>query len=145
MKRIVALCICIVIFFISTSALADIDLSSMSFDELIALQQQVNKAIWASDEWQEVEVPAGLYRVGVDIPAGNWKVSMKRTWARIKLGSEINETGNEVSYSTKDYYSVQINEDVPSQVIHFTEGMYVEIYNASLIFSSATGAQFNFK
>ncbi len=58
-----------------TAAAADVpDLSGMSFDELVALRDQLNLAIWNSQEWQEVTVPAGVWVVGEDIPAGHWTV-----------------------------------------------------------------------
>ncbi len=51
-----------------------VDLSDMSFDELVALRDQIDMAIWSSAEWQEVEVPEGIYQVGKDIPAGHWSI-----------------------------------------------------------------------
>lgn len=57
------------------SSLADgFDLSGMSFDDLVALREQLNLAIWNSSEWQEVTVPEGTWIVGVDIPAGHWSI-----------------------------------------------------------------------
>ena len=48
----------IVLVLLITSAAADpVDLSGMSFDELVALRDQLNLAIWNSQEWQEVTVP----------------------------------------------------------------------------------------
>ena len=47
-----------------------IDLSGMNYDELLDLRQAVEMAIWNSDGWQEVEVPAGIYVIGEDIPEG---------------------------------------------------------------------------
>lgn len=68
--------ISVIIGVIPALAVSDgIDLSAMSFDELLALRQQVNMAIWQSDGWQAVEVPAGMYQVGVDIPAGKWTIT----------------------------------------------------------------------
>lgn len=58
-----------------SSALADnVDLSDMSFDDLVSLREQINLAIWSSSEWQQVDVPAGTYQIGVDIPAGHWTI-----------------------------------------------------------------------
>ena len=57
-----------------SSAAAEPDLSSMSFDELVALRDQLNLAIWSSREWQEVTVPGGVWKIGEDIPAGHWTV-----------------------------------------------------------------------
>ena len=70
------------------------DVSSLSFSDLIKLQEEINLALWNSDEWQEVTVPAGLYQVGRDIPAGTWVVSKNRNWARIRIGSKVNLSGN---------------------------------------------------
>lgn len=50
------------------------DLSSLSYDELVSLKDQINLAIWNSQEWQEVTVPQGVWLVGEDIPAGTWTV-----------------------------------------------------------------------
>ena len=49
-------------------------LSGLSFDELIALREQLNLAIWNCQEWQEVTIPTGTWIVGVDIPAGHWSI-----------------------------------------------------------------------
>lgn len=57
------------------SAAADpVDLSGMSFEDLVALKDRINLAIWNSQEWQEVTVPAGVWVVGEDIPAGHWTI-----------------------------------------------------------------------
>ena len=76
MKKLLSFLICLLLFF-SISAAEAPDLSTMSFDELVQLREQLNLAIWNSQEWQEVTVPAGVYQVGVDIPAGHWTVSVK--------------------------------------------------------------------
>lgn len=55
-------------------ALAEVDLSGMSYDELVAIKDQINLAIWQSDTWQEVEVPQGIWIVGEDIPVGKWTI-----------------------------------------------------------------------
>lgn len=57
------------------SAAADsIDLSGMTYEDLIALRDQINLAIWNCQEWQEVTVPEGIWIVGQDIPAGHWSI-----------------------------------------------------------------------
>ena len=56
------------------SKLDEIDLASLSFDELVALNDKINLAIWNSKEWQEVTVPQGDWIVGEDIPAGKWVI-----------------------------------------------------------------------
>lgn len=62
-------------FLAAGSAAADpVDLSGLSFEQLVALREQLNLAIWNSLEWQEVTVPEGLWVVGKDIPAGHWSI-----------------------------------------------------------------------
>lgn len=73
MKRLFALLLTALM--LAGSAAADpVDLSGLSFDELVALRDQLNLAIWNSQEWQEVTVPEGIWIVGQDIPAGHWSV-----------------------------------------------------------------------
>ena len=60
-KFITLISVCILMMLsISTVVFADIDLSGMNYDELVALKDQINRAIWNSDDWQEVEVPQGV-------------------------------------------------------------------------------------
>lgn len=56
-------------------ARAEVDLSGMSLTELIELSQQVTMAMWETEEWEEVEVPIGVYEIGVDIPAKHWNIA----------------------------------------------------------------------
>ena len=88
MKRIFAIVLLFTIALLNASALADIDLSGMSFDDLIALQQQVNLALWESDGWQEVTVPVGIYKVGEDIPAGEYQVEASSGLGYIEVSSD---------------------------------------------------------
>ena len=79
----------------------EIDLTGMTYDELVALREKLNLAIWESDEWQEVTVPKGVWEVGVDIPAGHWTISVADNgFAAIRYGDALEETGTEVSVSS---------------------------------------------
>ena len=73
MKRFFLLFLAVMLL-ISSAAADPIDLSGMSFDDLVSLRDQLNLAIWNSQEWQEVTVPEGIWIVGQDIPAGHWSV-----------------------------------------------------------------------
>lgn len=100
MKRFTALFLLLV--FLSCSAAADpIDLSGMSFDELVALRDQLNLAIWNSQEWQEVTIPAGVWVVGKNIPAGHWtiRVAMESDFQFIYYFDKLNEAGLGPDYS----------------------------------------------
>ena len=73
MKRFFLLFLAAVLL-ISCAAADPVDLSGMSFDELVQLRDRLNIAIWNSQEWQEVTVPAGVWVIGEDIPAGHWSI-----------------------------------------------------------------------
>ena len=84
MKKLLALILALVL--VSSAALAEsVDLSGLSFDDLLNLQQRVNAALWASDEWISASVPIGLYEIGVDIPAGHWTVDAGDNYLLIKI------------------------------------------------------------
>ena len=98
----VALALCLPL-----SCLAEVDLSQMTFDDLVALKDQINLAIWSSEEWQEVEVPAGLYEIGIDIPAGKWTIrAADEMKANVKWGTDLDESGVDIdlTYDSKCIY-----------------------------------------
>lgn len=107
MKKIIAILTALLIF--PVCCIAEIDLTGMTYDELVALKDQINLAIWNSEEWQEVEVPYGVWEVGVDIPAGKWTVKpVEGTRANIHWGSRLNASGTDVDYqSSKDIYELE--------------------------------------
>lgn len=127
------------------------DLSNMTYDELVALKDQINIAIWNSDEWQEVEVPQGVWLVGEDIPVGHWTISNAggySTW--IYLGTALDESGHDIDTLRSDFYfgeSVKNPHasyfnpatDRTSVDVDLKEGTYVIIGNSNAIFTPYSG------
>lgn len=74
MKRFFTVVLAFALLLLSFSAADEIDLSTLSFDQLAVLRDQLNLAMWNSQEWQEVTVPEGVWVVGKDIPAGHWSI-----------------------------------------------------------------------
>ena len=72
MKKLILLALALML---CASALAEVDLSGMTVEELADLRDRAQRAIWDSDDWQEVTVPEGVWRVGEDIPLGHWTVT----------------------------------------------------------------------
>ena len=70
MKKLLSFLFAWIILF--SVASADVDLSSLSYNELIALQRSITAEIMYRPEWKEVKVPAGQWKVGEDIPAGTY-------------------------------------------------------------------------
>ena len=148
MKKVITICITFVLILsLAPSAFAEVDLSGMSFDELVALRDQVDLAIWNSQEWQEVEVPQGLYKVGTDIPVGKWTIRAPYGEANsVKIGSQLDDNGTDVNYrgdsrmicgenftgfvlsSACDFWTVELRDD-----------QYVCITNGPAVFTPYAG------
>ncbi len=73
MKRFISLLFALV-FAVSVAA-AEIDLSGMKYNELIALQHQLVAEIMSRPEWKKVTVPAGEWLIGEDIPSGSYSIT----------------------------------------------------------------------
>ena len=143
----------LVLMLLIPTAMAEVDLSALSFDELVALRQQVNKEITTRPEWKEVTVPAGLWKVGEDIPAGKWTISAAPgSWPWVTIGDALNALGTEVdelssiisSYDplmskTHSFYEQLHGQYPESFVATLTEGLYVYIQNGTTIFSPYVG------
>lgn len=135
-----------------TPAMAEVDLTGMSYDDLVTLQQQVTKAIMMTNEWQEVTVPAGVYVVGREIPAGRWHiepVAGSTGWAGI--GYKINDAKTELAYPytrqvishpNASYYEYN---KVSSVDYELENGMYVVLEGTSFVFTPYSGPSFTFK
>lgn len=130
-------------------ASAEIDLSDMSYDELLSLQREINLAIWECEEWQSVTVNPGVYIIGVDIPAGRWVIKpIDGHTAHVKIGSSLNNDGSSVRHTwyeaitskTDSYYKYNKSD---SATVILTHG-YIEIDSAPVIFEPFVGTGFAF-
>ena len=157
MKRFFSFLIAMVLAAICGLASAEIDLSNMSFGELVALKDQINLAIWNSQEWQEVTVPHGVWKVGEDIPAGTWTVRCSDTSqdsyalksCELEWGEELSENGKSIRWRGRwdrvEIYNPNSRYYEEGKVTEYTftvqDGDYVVIsdsYN-SVIFSPYNG------
>lgn len=99
MKKLLAMLL-VLAAIVPAAACADLpDISNLSFEELVQLKDQINLAIWNSQEWQEVTVPIGMWKIGEDIPAGHWTITpIPDTYCSLWYGDVVNETGTDVGY-----------------------------------------------
>lgn len=131
---------------ISTS---ETGLSSMTYDELVMLKDRINIAIWNSQEWQEVEVPQGVWKIGEDIPVGHWTITASPTaWVGVTYGSELDDNQKEIDWLCKGYYHELLKgkkhvfateDDLRSIDINTKNGYYIEIEDGSVIFTPYSG------
>ena len=145
------------LLFFPFAAMAEIDLSGMSFDELVALQEQVELAIWNSEEWQAVTVPAGVYGVGTDIPAGKWTIQASDgVYATIMWGDVLDASGVNLDYSGDIYeyewissptYSGYTEGSDKTEVTYdLADGQFFIVDSGSVVFSPYSGkANLGFK
>ncbi len=144
------LCCVMVCLLMGSVACAEIDLSGMTYEELVALKDQINLAIWNSEEWQEVTVPQGVWKIGEDIPEGHWTITCAGDGrATIEYGDELNESGKSLSWFGDIYYSERIyskesimydeNSSKVSIDLEVKEGNYIIIDSGNVIFTPYTG------
>lgn len=148
MKRIVALLL--VLFLFAPVAFAEISLEGLTYAELVALKDRINLAIWKSDEWQEITVPQGVWKVGEDIPAGIWTVKCAESWlyAFVCWGEYLTENGERISGKGRNSYRGVYNPNHKyysegDGAIEYTfevyAGEYIVIIDGSVVFTPYAG------
>lgn len=132
---------------ISSAAADPVDLSSMSFDELVALRDQLNHAIWSSQDWQEVTVPAGVWTVGQDIPAGHWTIRpLPGDYVNVTYFDKLDQFGTGVGAGWRGWggtLTARGEDDItfgePTQIdLEMGEGMFFKC-SKSVIFTQYAG------
>lgn len=147
MRKVITICITLaLVLSLAPAAFADVDLSGMTFDELVALRDQIDLAIWNSQEWQEVEVPQGVWLVGEDIPVGKWTIkALPAADTYIKTGPELKNGGTDVDFKTRQvikdsgYRDYDAKSDVTSYTIDLKAGTYVQIEYGPAVFTPYAG------
>lgn len=141
----------------SSADKAEIDLSAMTYEELVELKDKLNLAMWNSEEWQEVTVPQGVWEVGEDIPEGKWTVkAADRAYSRIVVCNKLNKLKTGMDSKQKEYINEVVvsstrpmyneNSFAESVNIDLTEWKYVIIDKGSVVFTPYEGkASLSFK
>lgn len=150
MKKICSLLL-ILSLIIPVVALADIDLSGLSFNELLVLREQIAQELTTRPEWKEVTVPIGVWKVGEDIPAGHWTVSaVDGGISMVVIGTALDITGYEIDSWNSDFYfwkqiesanyhSFNPISSISSFDFTFMDGYYLIVSNGPAVFSPYIG------
>ena len=154
MKKVLAVLLLLVLAIPATAE--SVDLDSLSFQELAALRDRIQLVMMQRDEWQEVAVPQGVYKIGEDIPAGTWVVKCNPNFtedrhmeeAYLEWGKSLNETKTKIDYHdgidtiyihnpNSKYYEGGITE----YILVLIDGYYLVIdpFWNSVIFAPYTG------
>lgn len=150
--------LCIVLAFVlvlalAPAAFAEWDLSGLTFDDLVALMDQVQRAIWDSADWQEVTVPQGIYKVGEDIPTGKWTIKAPAGgYTVVKVGSQLDENGTDVDYHGEskpicgeDYKGYAPSSACACWTVELREDQYVSVNSGDCVFTPYAGNALGFK
>ena len=146
MKKVLAILAAFVL--ICSAAVADINLSGMNYDELVALKDQIDLAIWNSAEWQEVSVPQGTYKIGEDIPAGHWTVkAASGSVCTVTYCDTVDEFGNADWHGEMDVEALVAEDtsvydeanDLAQVDFDMKEGWYVVIEMGGVVFTPYSG------
>ena len=106
MKKLIALFL--ILCLTASFAVADgIDLSALSFEELLSLRNELNAEIMSRQEWKEVSVPEGTWEIGADIPEGTYSISAP-TFSAVEI---YDENGKKVS-SHNIFYDLPVGKVV---------------------------------
>lgn len=152
MKRLITI-ILILALILPAAALADIpDISGLTFEELVQLQSQLNIALWNSEQWQEVEVPAGVWEVGKDIPEGYWTISMRPgKYTQIFYCEKVNDVSLRPDHSMDSHTTViaspdsWVAESSPTFYSYNMKSGCFFICDDPVIFTPYIGPEFSFK
>jgi hypothetical protein len=136
MKKIVAFLLVALMACTAFPALA-VDISRMSFDELVELRAQVDAAIIATGEADWFTVPQGSYLVGEQLPAGNYTVELlNESDGAAMITVYKNEDGSGFE-GVLNYYSIDVDSGIGC--LKLKKGNKFEVTFGSTRFKKFTG------
>ena len=130
MKKII--CIIIILCVVPFVCMAETDLSSMSYNELVELNHKLTEEIISRPEWKEVVVPSGTWVVGDDIPVGSYSISPGESGGFIEVRRSGKTIMNQGIRDKNDAYGKFV----------FLKGDYIRIERGSLVFAPPKGLGF---
>lgn len=143
MKKIIVILLIIVLLMPCAFA-EDIDLSGLTFDELVSLRSKVQLEMMNRDDWQSVTVPVGVWQIGVDIPAGHYSfkaIPDYDGWMDISIayGDLLNDMKTDLELFKSSFYVAHgFNQYKPDFDLDLQTG-YVVIKYGPVIFTPYTG------
>ena len=118
----------------------------MSLNELQAEYTAILKAMWSTDEWQEVEVPSGVYQIGVDIPAGKWTIGGSDE-PLIIITKKLDATGTTYDRNSGEFVvSEYVEKDYfpNGWTVTLPDGQYIIIQGIAIFTPPVKGTGFTF-
>lgn len=110
-------------------AFADVDLSSMTTEELVELKAQVVGELMQRGEIKAAKVPAGEYTVGVDVPAGSYTITTSASLIMVTVDNGLGAI-----------HTLSSGEEIGKLVL--TDGQTLEIVGGTAVFTMYSGISF---
>lgn len=158
MKKLFSLLMVFVLLLQIPIVMAEVDISGLSYEELVSLVNEAQLQMMKTEKWQEVEVPAGTYLIGRDIPAGHWTIKVVPAFGKsidLYWSDVVNENGQGVPRRGGSFYTTEeiVSENfvfgaegrVQSVSWELRDGHYLCIDGGSAIFTPFAGNSFTFK
>ena len=102
--------------------------------------------MWKTDEWQRVEVPAGVYEIGVEIPAGEWTLSSSSSLFLAVVGSKRDETKTKIDrHYVKAIEAVELEDYKNGWTVELSSGDFIELSHVVYFTVPVKGQGFSFK
>lgn len=131
--------------FVPLIARAENKYDGYTFDQLQVEYLAILEAMWKTQEWQEVEVPAGVYQVGVEIPAGEWTLRNNK-WFSVKVGTKLDATKTEIESRSRTASEVVEMKDYKNGwTVSLTNGDFIEISHVVYFTVPVKGQGLTFK
>ena len=93
MKKVLAILAALAL--IGSAAVAEVDLSGLTNEELVGVIRNALDLLWKSEDWECVRVPQGTYKIGEEIPAGHWTISAAgNASVMLYLCTKLNDVGD---------------------------------------------------
>jgi len=137
MKRSLAVALVLLLCFIAVSAFAEeIDLGSMSLDELQTLHRRINEEVSSRFPPESSPFGSGVYIAGKSIKLGSYTFTVTETFGIVSF---VQVWQSEEDYaegsSASSYDEITLNAAGQIVTLNFTEGTVIVINNASGVIS----------
>lgn len=142
MKKIVALSM--VLLMLIPTVLASTSLSTKTIEELIQMKTEIEAELLSRNKGQSFGVPPGKYVVGIDFPAGIYKVTISNSSAiggMIVVYPDKKKMDAEGTYSDMAVLSGMIDNPTIGK-LELVDGNGVWVSNGMLTFEVYTGLEF---
>lgn len=146
MKKLVALVLVLLLALSLSYASAEVKIDDgIPLSQKQAILLTVLESMWQSDEWQRVEVPAGVYEVGVEIPEGEWTISCDRDFI-VSVGTKLDGSKTDIPVENFKAYEYVDAEDYKSGwTVKLEKGDYIKLSKLVTFTTPIKGQGFVFK